>query len=119
MKQYVSLLVPLLATFFCSLASASVYQGTVTSVYPYQDKVYIFVSNGAFGGAPTSCAIGSDGMVFVLDPATTFGKTMLTIALSAKLSGKMVYATGDGSCGAWNPYNGKSNEGLIGMDLKG
>lgn len=95
------------------------YQGTVTSVYPYQDKVYIFVNNGAFGGAPTSCTIGADGMVFVIDPATAFGKTLLTIALSAKLSGKTVYATGDANCGAWNPYNGKSNEGLIGMDLKG
>jgi hypothetical protein len=119
MKKRLLLPLLLLAACLSSSARASVYQGTVASVYPYQGMVYIVINNGAFGGAQTSCPVGVDGMVFVIDPTTAFGKVLMTTALSAKLTGKTVYATGDGNCGGWNPYNGKSNEGLIGMDLKG
>jgi len=58
-------------------------------------------------------------MIYAVDPSTPFGRTLVAVALSAKLSGRLVYAIGNGTCTGGNPYNGGNAEVLIGMDLKG
>lgn len=119
MKKLIYLMILMFGVVANPSVFASVYQGNVLSVYPYNGMVYVLVGGGAFAGSATSCNIGIDGMIFVLDQGTPFGRTLLATALTAKVSGKIVYATGNGNCGNWNPYNGLSNESLIGMDLKG
>lgn len=81
--------------------------------------VCVALAGGTFDSTSTSCAVGIDWMVFGFDPSTTFGRELLATALAAKVSGKTVYAIGNGTCASGNAYNGQSYEGLIGIDLKG
>jgi hypothetical protein len=70
-----------------------------------------------------SCATGyPTGMVYsiaVTPSASDFNKVMISIALSAKVTGIIVYMAGDGVCTNGNPYNGGGSEGLVYLDLKG
>jgi hypothetical protein len=102
------------------MASAAAYQGTVVSVFPYNGIIYIALTAGGFDGAATSCQTGiNDVMLYAVDPNTSFGRILVSTALAAKVSGKLVYAVGNGVCGNGNPYNGRSYETLLGLDLKG
>lgn len=102
-----------------STAIAASYQGTVSSVTPYQGKVYVVVSNGGFDGAASNCPFGS-AMIYSVDPATPFARSLVAVSLSAKLTGRLVYAIGDNTCGGGAPYPPTgSGEGLVGLDLKG
>lgn len=103
--------------FAGSTAIAASYQGTISSVAPYQGKVYVVISNGYFDGAASSCPFGS-AMVYSIDPATPFGRSLVAVSLSAKLTGRVVYAIGDNTCAGGAPFPG-AGEGLVGMDLKG
>jgi hypothetical protein len=106
--------------FAPSAAWAAAYQGTIVSVFSYNGLVYIILTGGGFAGAATSCQSGfNDGMVYAVDPGTSFGRVLISTALAAKVSGKTVYAVGNGACGNGNPYNGQSYETLNGLDLKG
>lgn len=102
------------------VASAAAYQGTVVSVFPYNGIVYMALTGGGFDGAATSCQTGiNDVMLYAVDPGTSYGRILVSTALAAKVSGKLVYAVGNGVCGNGNPYNGRSYETLLGLDLKG
>jgi hypothetical protein len=102
------------------MASAAAYQGTVVSVFPYNGIIYIALTGGGFDGAATGCQTGmNDVMLYAVDPSTSFGRILVSTALAAKVSGKLVYAVGNGVCGNGNPYNGRSYETLLGLDLKG
>jgi hypothetical protein len=102
-----------------SSAHAANYQGIVSSVTPYNGKVYVAIGDGGFDGAASACAYGGVAMVFSIDPNTAFGRSLLAVALAAKLTGKVVYAVGDGACAAGSMLPGSSSEGLAGLDLKG
>ena len=104
----------LLAT--STVAISAQYQGTVANVTPYNGKVYVVVSNGNFSGDAGSCPAGN-AMIYIIDPATPFGQSLVAVALSAKLTGRLVWAVGDGVCSGGSPYG--LGEGLSGMDLKG
>jgi hypothetical protein len=99
---------------------AAAYEGYVTNVGPYNGTVYVVVGNGAFSGGTSSCPAGAN-MIFSIpfNPASDFGKSLMAVALSAKISGRLVYATGNGVCQIGNPYNGGGTEGLVFLDLKG
>ena len=90
----------------------------MTNVAAYYGKVVVAMGSGGFDGPPSSCSVSNGAMLFWLDPTTPFGKTLLSLALSAKLSGKTIYATGDGLCSDAAPFPGVSSERLLGMDLK-
>jgi hypothetical protein len=102
-------------------AHAANYQGVVSNVTPYNGRIYVAIGEGGFDGAASACAVGSVGMgmIYAIDPATAFGRSLVTVALAAKLTGKLVYAIGDGACAAGAPFPGGTGEGLAGMDLKG
>jgi hypothetical protein len=102
---------------FTGSAHAANYQGTVVSVFPYNGAVFVVINAGMFDGPASACVAGGV-MVYRFDPSTPFGRTLMATALSAKLSGKQVYAAGDGVCHG-TPYPTSNAEGLVGMDLKG
>jgi hypothetical protein len=103
------------------VAHATAYQGTVTNVSVSSNGAvaFVVVSNG--GPAGGSCPLNSNSMVFSipLSPATDAGKALLSLAMSAKVTGLLVYAVGDGNCTGTNIYNGGPSETLLIMDLKG
>lgn len=103
------------ALFGWSAAAAS-YQGTVQNVTPNNGKVYVRVVNGYFDGATSACA-SSGTMIYAIDPSTPFGRSLVAVALAAKLTSTLVYAIGDGVCVGGAPYG--NGEGLVGLDLKG
>ena len=109
-----------LALVITSPAESANYEGIVTHVAPLNGKVYVALGGGAFDGPASACQ-GNYGssMVYSIDPNTPFGRSLVAVALSAKLSGLLVYAMGDGSCAWGNPFPGAMNEGMVGMDLKG
>lgn len=117
-------LYPLIAAFFWILAltsaNAANYQGFVTNIAPYNDKVYVLLRSGGFDGESSNCSQSGPAMVYGFDPGSAIGKALMATALAAKLSGKLVYAVGDGTCASGSPYPpNQQYEGLTGMDLKG
>lgn len=107
------------AALICSsAANAANYQGTISNVAPLDGKVFVVVQSGYFDGAASQCVSGN-AMVYGVDPATPFGRTLVAVALSAKLTGKLVYAIGNGVCAVGSPFAPGNSEGLAGMDLKG
>lgn len=112
------LVVTFVAAVHISVARGAAYQGIITHVYPSNGMVYVLVANGAFDGSQGNCPSPGNAMLFSLDPATAFGRALLSVALSAEVSGKTVWAAGDSVCTGGSPY-GTSSEGLVGMDLKG
>ena len=101
-----------------SAAMAANYQGTISNVTPFNGKVFVIVSGGGFDGPSGTCPSGSS-MIYSADPSTIFGRTLVAVALSAKLSGRLVYAIGDGVCTGGSPFPNGVGEGLLGVDLKG
>jgi hypothetical protein len=107
------------AVIFSTKADAAHYQGYVTNFFPIGGMAYFVVGNGVFAGSVSACAL-NNSMVFALDPSTGFGKVLIATVLSAKLSGKLVYAVGDGVCAeAGSPFPNSKYEKLLGIDLKG
>lgn len=118
------LVISILLSMWIVSAQATVYQGIVTNVTAVSGTIYIIVNNGTFGPAGAgSCGTGyPTGMVYsiaVTPSASDFNKVMISIALSAKVTGIIVYMAGDGVCTNGNPYNGGGSEGLVYLDLKG
>ncbi len=104
----------LLTLVFSGNAVAGWYQGTVTNVFPVDHeggRVYIFLNDG---NGELSCG---NGKVFYADPNTEIGKAILSVALVAKTTGKLVWVSGSGSCVEGWPSNG--GEKIISIDLKG
>ena len=114
-----ALALAVVATVTSGSANASNFQGTINNVTPMGSMVWIALT-GAFDGAGSTCVPGTTGMTFAFDPSTAIGKAFLATALSAKVTGKLVYAMGTATCQAsGNPYNGGGAELLYGIDLKG
>ena len=102
-------------------ASATVYQGYVTNVTAANGMIYIYVTNGNFGGGQGNCPAGN-GMIYAISvspSASDFNRTLIAIAISAKTTGLLVYANGDGNCVNANPYTTGTTEGLVYLDFKG
>jgi len=103
---------------FSGLASASSFQGNVTNFSPSNGKVFVVVSGG-FSGAATACANNSASlMMYWIDPATAYGRALMATALSAKLTDKLIYLQGDGTCTSGSVF-GREGEALTTTDLKG
>lgn len=117
MKKLIPILIGALSALGAERSIAANYQGYVTSVYPYNTLVYVVISNGAFDGGSSTCRSATD-MVYSFDPSTAIGRAIMAVALTAKVSGVLVYAAGTSSCTTGSPFGGGS-EGLRGMDLKG
>ena len=99
-----------------SRAYATAYQGYVKNVYAYGSKIYVIVGNGWFDGSTGPCPLPGSMMGFAIDPATDIGKAQLAIALSAKTTGILVWAAGNGAC---EGGPGANVEPLVALDLKG
>ena len=113
MKVFKSLL--LLAVFFSAVpAIAGSYQGKVTGIFAYSGKVFISVKNGSFDN-PNTCTTQASGMSLWLDPALEYDKAMLSLALSAKVTDRLVWVAG-GSC--ISGPSGKAAK-LSAIDFKG
>lgn len=69
-----------------SAASAATYQGTITNVAHLDGKVFVLVQSGSFDGAASQC-VGGNGMVYWGDPTPPLGRTLVAVALPAKLTG--------------------------------
>lgn len=117
MKKLIPILMGALSVLGAERSIAANYQGYVTSVYPYNSLVYVVISNGAFDGSTSSCRSATT-MVYSFNPDTGIGRALMAVALTAKVSGLLVYAAGTSSCTTGSPFGGGS-EGLAGMDLKG
>lgn len=115
----------IIESFLCALALGSIhfsaaaasYQGYVSNVYAVNGSVFVLVNNGAFDGQPSACPTGS-GFWLRADPASPFGRSLISLATAAKLTNKLVWVSGDGSCTAGGGGL-PSSEGLTGFDLKG
>lgn len=79
-------------------AQAANYEGKIVSVFSANGKVYVVVNSGAFDGAPSPCTSQSGMMIYALDPASSFGRALFAVALTAKVSERRVYVAGDGVC---------------------
>ena len=99
-----------------SLSLAGSYQGQITSVFAYGGKVFLKVENGTWDDSNT-CTGRNNRLDVWLDPATDFGKALLSIALVAKTTDKQVWVVGNARCSDEGPLG--RTEQLIGMDLKG
>lgn len=107
------------AYIFSSHANAASYQGTISNISVYLNKIYMVVTNGTFDGTPSTCGTTAN-MVFWFDPATSAGKAALALAITAKTTGRLVYVIGDGVCVGGSIYlNSGMSEGLLGLDFKG
>ena len=109
------LLVGIAAALACPSTYASSYQGTVVDTYAAGGNIYIILDSGAFG-SPNTCANGARG-IYGIDPTTPYGRAMLSIALTAKVTGRLVWAAGDGNCTP--TVLGVPVENLVQIDLKG
>jgi hypothetical protein len=107
-----------LITLLCAALSANAasFQGIVSHVWGAQGKIYLIVDNGAFDGSPGSCPASANSMQYVMDPATPFGRALISIAMTAKVTGRLIYVAGDGNCAGWA---GGTAEGIVHMDFKG
>jgi hypothetical protein len=85
-------------------------------VWAYQGKVYFIIANGAFDGSSGSCPWAANSMMYAADPTTPWGRSLISIALTAKLTARLVYIGGDGACA---PAPGGNAEGIVHMDFKG
>jgi hypothetical protein len=103
-------------------ASATIYQGYVTNVTAANGVIYIYVANGAFGPGGQGNCPSANGMVYAINvspSASDFNRALIAIAISAKTTGLLVYANGDGNCAYVNPYATGNAEGLAYLDFKG
>lgn len=80
-------------------AHASDYQGTVSAIASLNGIAYVAMGDGAGNNGVNPCS----GNIFILDPSTSDGRTMLALVIAAKATGKIIYAWGDNTC-SWTPY---------------
>lgn len=103
--------------FLCSKSVfASAYQGKVTNVFAHAGKVFVTVAGGAFDG-PVSCTTTTDYIMLWIEPGTSYGKALISIALTAKTTDRLTWVAGDSTC-IPGP-SGITTEQLTSMDLKG
>ena len=107
-----STLTALLTMCLITPAFASAYQGYVTNVFALRGKVQITLNGGNFDGPAAVCGGNAASIGYVADPATPYGRTLVALALSAKLTGRLVWVGGDGNCTT-------GVENLNNLDLKG
>jgi len=80
-------------------AGATTAAGTVTLSGNGGHSIVIVVLKGS---GNTTCG---DGLRYWFKPDTDFNRALLSMLLSAQLSGKRVYLTGAGTCLSQYPYN--------------
>ena len=98
--------------FSSNSAFATAYQGYVSGVFALDGRVMIRLTGGYYDGATASCGGDANQVNYMADPAAPYGRVIISIALGAKLSGRLVWARGDGACGS-------GFEGINALDLKG
>lgn len=98
-------------------ALAYSYQGTVSNVYANGGLIHVIVSAGSFdSGNSGPCLSLSGNGVYSIDPATSYGRAMVAIAITAKATGRLVWVAGNGTC---TSAGGTAAESLVSIDLKG
>lgn len=98
-----------------TVCAASSYQGTVTNIFAHSDKVYVRVANGHYDNK--SACVSTDNSIEVwLDPNAEFGKALLSLALVAKTSDKLVWLATDDIC--ISGPRGIAVAKLVALDLK-
>lgn len=112
LRGFAASLALVLATSPCLATS---YQGTVSNVFAISGKVHVRVSDGQFDGAQGACPNGS-AMWYSVDPNTAYGRSLIAIAMSAKLSARLVYVGGNGVC---DSSTGIPSETMTLIDFKG
>lgn len=95
-------------------AHAAAFQGQVVSVYAINNNMLLTLGSGSYDGPAASCGNGGSYVLVWFDPATPYGRTLLSLALSAKLTGRVVYATSTSTTCASHGL-----EMLQHLDLKG
>lgn len=111
MKRCLLMLIGLvIGSSFLSPAYASYYQGYVVSVMADGGKILVVLANG-FGQSTCS------NPKFYLDPNAAYDRAMLSLAISAKLTEKLVYVSGNDNCQSEWPYSNAQQ--LNAIDLKG
>jgi hypothetical protein len=95
-------------------ASAADYEGVITNISAFNGLVYVAMSEGGTTNGGTNPCIGN---IFIIDPTTPFGKTMLSVVVLTKSTGKRAYVWGDNSC-AWTPYGTGTAQKMTGIDSK-
>lgn len=110
-KLYRTLLILSVTGSSVAPAYAGYYQGYVVNVMADGGKVLVTLANGS------GQSICSAGPKFYLDPNLGCDRAMLTLAISAKLTDKLVYVSGSDNCQSEWPYNNAQQ--LTAIDLKG
>ncbi len=103
-----------LATALPATASAASMAANIASVFQLSGKVFVFVTNIAWDGAPSTCTPGPE---YMIDPNTAVGRSQLALVLMAKANNSRVYLVGDGTCVGGGP-SGNIGESLIGIQLQ-
>ncbi len=119
MKMLKTLVLILAMSMISSVVNASAYQGIISSIAPFNNKVYVVIDSGGWDGSVGSCQGNTVNAIFVIDPSTQFGRLLYATALSAKLTGRLVYVMGNGTCVGGAPYGSGYGEELIGLNLNG
>ncbi len=91
-------------------ASAGAYQGKVTNVMASGGKVIITLQNGS--STDSTCG---NGTRYYLDPSVDIDKVIISMAITAKISNKLVWVMGSGCISVWPYYNA---EKVTDFDLK-
>ncbi len=105
-EQYMKMIYKSLFILFTLYIQASYAEGVADNLTVYQVRVdqsgmgYVHFSS-ALTGTPATCA-SSHPKQLAFDANTDGGKAILSMALSAKMSGKKIYASGTGSCEGYN-----------------
>jgi len=92
-------------------ASQGYYQGYVTDVMASGGIILVTLTNGS---GQLSCGTTAQ---FWVDPSTAFGQSQISLAVTAKATGTLVYVQGNGTCSTAWPYN--NTEQLATLDWKG
>ncbi|SMF57453.1 hypothetical protein SAMN02745866_03676 [Alteromonadaceae bacterium Bs31] len=96
-------------------AFAGSYQGIVRNIFAYNGKIFFEVYNGGFDNS-TTCTTKPDRLGFWFVPDEPYKEALMSIVLTAKVTEKLVWAKGSGTC--IDGPMGKSEE-LKHIDLKG
>ncbi len=99
-----------LGVVWTSAASGSDYEGNITSINANGGKAMVTLANGS--GA-SYCPAGPK---FYLDPNVACDKAMLSLALTAKATRRLVYVSGTNTCESAWPYD--HSQQLTSIDLK-
>lgn len=92
MKRRLLMLTGLIIGYsFLSSAYASYYQGYVVSIMADGGRILVVLANGS---GQSTCG----NPRFYLDPNVAYDRAMLSLAISAKLTEKLVYVSGNDNC---------------------